>query len=198
MCKNEKMLKAYLDYERSEEAAIVFIAKNLVKDLDTKNKWVHVVDYDCWGRKGGRNGFNYIVVELFDRKLHPVYPKGADIKLKRAITWDTAHEDIKQQQDKGAKGPKFLITCQLYNRNKGKYELKERPFWNEEYGGFDYTEKEPTTIVFVKKSMEPEWVYRVTGCRKINDTRLQYIKKNYDRIYERILKEKHVELECFF
>ena len=69
MYKNEEVLRAYLGYMRTEEPTIVFIAKNLVKDLDTKKKWIHVVDFDYWGIRGAKSAFNYIIVELFDRKL---------------------------------------------------------------------------------------------------------------------------------
>jgi hypothetical protein len=70
MYKNEEVLTAYQGYLKTEEATIVFIAKNLVKDLDTKKKWIHVVDFDCWGIRGRKFAFNYFIVELFDRKLH--------------------------------------------------------------------------------------------------------------------------------
>ena len=198
MYKNEEVLRAYLGYMRTEEPTIVFIAKNLVKDLDTKKKWIHVVDFDCWGIRGRKFAFNYIIVELFDRKLHPKYPEDANEQMRKAITWQAAHDDIAQQKAKGIMGPMFLITCPLYNKNKGKKMREELPYWNEEYGGFDFTGKVPTTTVVRMRNMEPDWVYRVTGYRKINDSMLQYIKKNYSEIEERILKEKHVEIEWFF
>jgi hypothetical protein len=66
----------------------------------------------------------------------------------------------------------YFKTCQLYNRNKGKKKRQEIPYWNEEYGGFDFTGKVPTTIVVRMRDMEVDWAYKVNGCRKINDSRL--------------------------
>ncbi|WP_318509138.1 hypothetical protein [Bacillus sp. T3] len=48
----EKILNEYFDYLKSEEATIVYITKNLVKGIDTKKKWIDVIDFDCWGSIG--------------------------------------------------------------------------------------------------------------------------------------------------
>lgn len=196
--KNEKVFNDYLDYLESEEATIVFITKNLVNSVDTKKKWIDVVEFDCWGIRGKKYAFNYFIVELFERKIWPKFPKGATIEMKRAITWNTAHEDIQQQRFKGIRGPMFLITCPLYNVNKGKKELKYEKYWNEEYGGFDFTGKVPTTTRVRKIDKKPDWKYRITGVKKINDNNFQYIQRNYKHIYERILKGKHVMIDWFF
>jgi hypothetical protein len=195
---DEEVLKQYFNYVTSEEATIVFIAKNLVNDLYTKKKWVDVVGFDCGVQKGKRFAFNYIVVELFEKKIYPKYPKDADSSLKRAITWQTAHNDIEQQRSKGIRGPMFLITCHLYNRNKGKEETLLFHNWNEEYGGFDHTGKVPTTTITREVEMKPEWEYRITGNREIDDNKFQYIQQNYKQIFIRILQEKRVMIDWFF
>lgn len=46
--------------------------------------------------------------------------------------------------------------------------------------------------------MEPEWEYRITGGKKIDDIRFQHIKENYGQIYSRILQEKRVMIDWFF
>lgn len=193
-----KILKDYHDYLKSKEATVVFIAKNLADKLDTKNKWVDVVDLDSWGSRGEKFAFNYFIVELFERKIHPVYPKDADLRLCKAITWKTAHDDIEQQRTKGMRGSMFLITCHLFNKNKGKKVTQYFDNWNEEYGGFDHTGKVPTTTISREVDLKPEWEYRITGIKEIDDTRYQYIKVNYNRIYARILEEKHVSIDWFF
>ncbi len=193
-----KYLNDYFDYLKSEEATIVNIVKNLVKDLNTKKKWVDVVDFDCWGSRGGKYAFNYIVVELFDRKIYPKYPHNADLNIKKAITWKTCHDDIEKQRSKGIKGTMFLITCHLFNKNRGKKLKKIFHNWNEEYGGFDYTGRVPTTTITRQIELEPDWKYSITGCRKINNNRLKYIKRNYKHIYDRILDEKLVLIDWFF
>ena len=48
----KKVLNEYFDYLKSDEAAIVYIMKNLVNNLDSKRKWIDVVDFDCWGSRG--------------------------------------------------------------------------------------------------------------------------------------------------
>lgn len=195
---NEKVVKEYFDYLKSEEATIVFIVKNLVANLDTKRKWIDVVDFDSPGTRGNKVQFNYIIVELFERKIYPKYPQNFDLKFKKAITWKTSHEDISQQRSKGIRGQMFLFICDLYNKNKGKKEIQLFHNWNQEYGGFDFTGKVPTTTIEREVSMKPNWEYRIIGSRKINDNEFRYIKANYSRIMEQIFKKKRVMLEYFF
>lgn len=193
-----KVLNEYFDYLKSDEAAIVYIVKKFATNLDTKKKWIDVVDFDCWGSKGGKPAFNYIVVELFDRMIFPKYPKNANSQLNKAITWRTCHDDICQQRSKGIRGQIFLITCSLFNKNRGKLEIKLLQNLNMGNSGFDNTSKAPATTKTRKGQLEPEWEYRVTGCRKIKYKRLKLIKENYELIYERILEEKHVLIDWFF
>ena len=42
--------KDYLDYIDSGESAAVYIVKNIVKSLDTKNMWVDVVSINTYGK----------------------------------------------------------------------------------------------------------------------------------------------------
>ena len=66
--------KDYLDYIDSGESAAVYIVKNIVKSLDTKNMWVDVVSINTYYKRGSGNiAFNWIVVELFPRKIKPKY-----------------------------------------------------------------------------------------------------------------------------
>ena len=67
----QQILKEYGDYLKTEEATIVFIVKNLVNSLDTRKKWIDVVDIDTYESRSNKYAFNYFVVELFDRKIHP-------------------------------------------------------------------------------------------------------------------------------
>ncbi|MFA9397875.1 MAG: hypothetical protein ACERKV_06380 [Clostridiaceae bacterium] len=195
---NQNVLKEYLDYSKSEEATIVYFVKNLVNNLDTKNKWVDVVNFDIWGSKDNKPAFNYIIVKLFEKRIYPKYPKEADLQLRKAITWATSHHDIEQQKVNGIRGQMFLITCYLYDENKGKKEIKYFDNWNEEYGGYDFTGISPTTTISRKVSLQPKWKYKITGKKEIDDSRYQYIKENYHHIYSRILDEKRVKIDWFF
>ena len=195
---NEDVLAQYFDYMKSEEATVVFIVKNLIADVDTNRKWIDVVSFDSYGTRGDKIAFNYIVIELFDRKMFPKYPKGAETRLKKAITWKTAHEDIAKQRTIGVKGIKFLITCKLFDKNRGKKETRLLPYWNEEYGGFDYTGRVTTTTIAKQFNLEPKWSYKITGVRKISDNQFKFIRKNYDsKIYPRISKGKFVKINWF-
>lgn len=112
--------KDYLDYIDSGESAAVYIVKNIVKSLDTKNMWVDVVSINTYYKRGSGNiAFNWIVVELFPRKIKPKYDTDPDYN--RYLTWLTAHEDIEKQRDSGFHGEKFLVLCDLYDKNKNKF-----------------------------------------------------------------------------
>lgn len=159
----------YSRYSKTDEAAAVFFVKKLVFTIDTKGKWIDVISserYDCYDNKPA---FKNVKIELFERKIKPKYPRDADEMLIRAITWKAAHEDIGKQRSCGIRGPLFEITGCSYNKNKGKFENKSFDNWNEEYGGFDHTGKVPTTSITLRVRMEPEWIYRITGVRRIAD-----------------------------
>lgn len=201
----KSLLKRYSNYIKTEESQVVFFVKVNVNDLDTKSKWIDVVGYDYRLRSYGRSGFNYMIVELFDRIILPKYPKKTQdqsdaeyTSLCRAITWEVAHEDISKQRTEGIRGPIYLIATTLYNKNRGKKIIEMKPFWNEEYGGFDHTGKVPTTEKAVEKDMEPEWVYKISGLKQINDEIVDRIKKYFDKyIYYRILDERRIDIEWF-
>lgn len=64
----------------------------------------------------------------------------------------------------------------------------EKPFWNEEYGGFDYSEKVPTTTKKDVVDMEQKWDYFAKVCKKITDKDVDRIELNFDsHILPRIL-----------
>ena len=92
--------KDYLDYIDSGESAAVYIVKNIIKSLDTKNMWVDVVSLSTYcKRDSGNIAFNWIIVELFPRKIKPKYDTDPDYN--RYLTWLTAHEDMEKQRDSG-------------------------------------------------------------------------------------------------
>ena len=58
--------KDYLDYIDSGESAAVYIVKNIVKSLDTKNMWVDVVSINTYYKRGSGNiAFNCNEISLF-------------------------------------------------------------------------------------------------------------------------------------
>ena len=184
----------------------MYLTKQLVHQIDTKNKWIDIVDYDQFSHRSNLVGFNYIIVEVFNRKIIPMYPEKKTFSNEfaykqtcKAITWDVSHRDIEKQRASGARGLTYLIVISISNKNRGKKTIIEKPFWNEEYGGFDYTGKVTTTTKKTEKELEPKWEYVVKGCRLISDEDKNRIKEYYyDYIYDRIQTLHHVELDWFF
>jgi hypothetical protein len=204
--KYKELLKRYLEYTWSAESKAVFLVRNFVTQINTKTKWIDVVDSNNWVHKSGLTGFNYLVIEIFDRKIKPIYPiKTADINdsvyrsICRAITWEVSHQDIENQREKGIRGPMYLLTISIYNKNRGKKKIVMKPFWNEEYGGFDHTGKVPTTEKKFVEDMEPDWDYRFTELKQINDEVVNRISRYFDKyIYDKIINERRIDIEWFF
>lgn len=201
----KELLKDYNNYSHSEEAVVVYLVRNYVDKLETKSKWIDVVDYHAWGIRGEKRAFNYFIIELFHREINPTYPnekeylnKNEYARICKALTWEASHTDIDQQREKGKRGPMYLVICPVRNKNRGKMFKKAFPFWNEEYGGFDHTGNVPTTTIYRDIEMEPEWDYVVTGLTEINDQKFKMIKENYDEfIYPRIISEKRIMIDWF-
>ena len=195
--KYKVLVDKYKYYLNSTEALAIYIVKAYVNDIDTNNKWVDIVSSDTWKHKSDKTGFNYLIVEIFEKKKYPIYPVKTNQvsefeyrQICKALTWKVSHEDIENQRNNGIKGHIYLIIVQLFNKNRGKKIIIEKPFWNEEYGGFDYTGKVPTTTKKIEKDMEPDWDYFIKECKKITDFDVERINKYF---YEYILPKIHEE-----
>ena len=117
----------------------------------------------------------------------------------KAITWEVSHDDIRDQRERGIRGQLFLAIIQIYNKNKGKKVVIEKPFWNEEYGGFDYTGKVLTKTRKIEKDMEPDWDYFVKACKKITEKDVDRITKYYDTyISPKIYEERNNLIDWYF
>lgn len=117
---------AYISYVESGESAAVFVARDIVKSIDTTGKWIDILDLVGYKNQDGRWDFEYFTFELFPRNTQPRYPAGASEEAKKYITWQTAHEDIDRQRRQGYRGVRFKIFSKLVNRNKGK----NKPKWD--------------------------------------------------------------------
>lgn len=200
------LVDKYRDYLESTEALAVYLVKAYVKQININKKWVDVVSSSTWSHKSKKTAFNYLIVEIFDRKTYPFYPNKSDNlseheyrQICRAITWEVSHNDIDAQRLKGDRGQLYLTIIPVLNKNHGKTLITEKPFWNEEYGGFDYTGKVPTTSKKVEVRMKPEWDYFVKACKKITDIDAVRIEKNFDSyILPRIHEERKNLMEWYF
>jgi len=108
-----------------------FIARDRIADtvIDTKGKWIAVNDYTATerrDRKGrGNVDFDYVDVEVFDKKIIPEYSDNMSEDEKHQLTYDTAEKDIDRQRRKGAKGPEYRYKTKLVEKNgKQEYEVK--------------------------------------------------------------------------
>ena len=206
MISYKELVDKYEDYLKSSEALAVYIIKAYVHQVDTRNKWIDIVNSSTWEHRSSKTAFNYLIVEIFDRIKHPIYPKRTDQmddyeyrQICKAITWEVSHDDIRDQRERGIRGQLFLTIVPIYNKNKGKKVVIEKPFWNEEYGGFDYTGKVPTTTKKIEKDMDPDWDYFVKACKQITEMDVDRITKYYDMyISPKIYEERNNLIDWYF
>lgn len=116
----------YISYVESGESAAVFVARDIVRAIDTTGKWIDILGLDGFKNNDGRWDFRYFTFELFPRKKHPKYPPGANEEERKYITWQTANADIQEQRGRGYRGTRFKICPRLVNRNK----RKDKPKWD--------------------------------------------------------------------
>lgn len=171
----------YISYIESGESAAVFIVRDIVNSIDTKGKWVDVISFNTYYKRGAgdRMAFNWIIVELFPRKMQPKYDKN-DSAHNRYLTWVTAHEDIAKQRQAGFHGEKYLVLCNLYNKNKNKFTthtIIARKYWEpmEAYRPMD-----------VKDPVDPEWEYRIQAVKRVNAKQVSYIQNHEWKLEEKI------------
>lgn len=171
----------YISYIESGESAAVFIVRDIVNSIDTKGKWVDVISLNTYYKRGAgdRMAFNWIIVELFPRKMQPKYDKN-DSAHNRYLTWVTAHEDIAKQRQAGFHGEKYLVLCNLYNKNKNKFTthtIIARKYWEpmEAYRPMD-----------VKNPVDPEWEYRIQAVKRVNAKQVSYIQNHEWKLEEKI------------
>lgn len=171
----------YISYIESGESAAVFIVRDIVNSIDTKGKWVDVISLNTYYKRGAgdRMAFNWIIVELFPRKMQPKYDIN-DSAHNRYLTWVTAHEDIAKQRQAGFHGEKYLVLCNLYNKNKNKFTthtIIARKYWEpmEAYRPMD-----------VKDPVDPEWEYRIQAVKRVNAKQVSYIQNHEWKLEEKI------------
>lgn len=171
----------YISYIESGESAAVFIVRDIVNSIDTKGKWIDVISLNTYYKRGARDriAFNWIIVELFPRKMQPKYDKN-DSAHNRYLTWVTAHEDIAKQRQAGFHGEKYLVLCNLYNKNKNKFTthtIIARKYWEP---------MEAYRPMEVKDPVDPEWEYRIQAVKKVNAKQVSYVQNHEWELEEKI------------
>ena len=118
-----EQIKQYLQYAESEEALPVLFVKKYLPDAC--DYWIDILEANApKGYRETKLEFRQVTCALYPRKIHPVYPPNATIKMRRAITWNAAHEDIAQQIRKGVKGTKFELNGYMLPNADGKYQYR--------------------------------------------------------------------------
>lgn len=176
----------YISYIESGESAAVFIVRDIVTSIDTKGKWVDVVSFNTYYKKGvgNRKAYNWIIVELFPRKIIPKYDK-EDFAYNKYLTWVTAHEDIENQRQGGFDGEKYLVLCNLCNKNKNKFTthtIIARKYW------------EPMEI---KNPVNSDWEYRIQAVKKVNSKQINHIETHERELEDKIRANGKPTLEIF-
>lgn len=160
---------AYISYIENGDSAAVFIVRDIVNSIDTKGKWIDVIDTVGYKNEDGKWDFSSITVELFPRLTRPVYPEYASENDKKYITWQTATEDIATHHSKGHKGQKFTVGVRLVNKNKGKTRTIES-VWNKKFNQYvpkDWKRTPDCEIRKRKVPVKPEWEYHIISIKRL-------------------------------
>lgn len=186
----------YIAYVENGESTAVFIARDLAEDLDTRGKWIDVVNMftSHYSSHGNWHEIREIIVELFPRRTKPDYSKAVTLEDKRYLTWQTANQDIEYLRNHGYHGPQYIIHPEIIRNPNRKYHWETR-WWNPRFDR--YVPKEWGVEGCEKRRVKvytgPKWVYSVRDVRK---SKKRY--KKDDTMYilnwiDRELKERKEE-----
>lgn len=174
---DEKLLKRYREYARTEEAGAVLFAKMHL--AQAKGHWLDISNCRLYEQSSNNLHFKFVRGGLFKRKLHPKYPSKSSYTINgkfdereyylmaRAITWATAHSDIEQQKALRIQPLKFEITGVSYDKNKDNksYFREDAPL---EIKALARNLSDRTNPLWDKAAqyvIEPEFIYEVRQAR---------------------------------
>lgn len=191
---------AYIAYVKSSESTAVLIVRDMVKDIDTKGKWIDVRHMEKRFLSHADGDFSFIIVELFSRKQKPAYPKqlaeetNSDYKNRIAyITWQTATADIHNQRTQGIRGDVYIVLPCLKNEHESTYE-KHYIVWDNSHRHFKRVRESNQYVNILKP---PVWRYDIVATKKIDHQQLRYIEKNLYQIIGKTHKKSGVTLSIF-
>lgn len=159
----------YISYVENGDSAAVFIVRDIVKSINTSGVWIDVLSTSGYKNEYCKWDFSSITIELFPRKIKPVYPEYASIEDKKYITWKTANEDISEQRKKGYKGKRFVICPKLVNKNQGKTKIVEK-IWNKKFNQYipkDWARSADCEVHKKKIPVNPKWEYHIISIKKL-------------------------------
>lgn len=200
--KRKKYSPEYISYVERGDSAAVFITRDIVNSIDTRKKWIDVVEINAFDyydeEDNARKDFNYFIVELFPRITTPDYSNVADEEDRKYITWKTAIDDITVQRAKGYVGPKFLILARLWKKRVLKGT--EMALYNKaEHRFLPGLKQYPNALTEYrkKKIYEIEYTYSIKAVKTLSKNEYDYIEKNINQIDNLIDKNKKVDLSYF-
>ena len=170
---DDKLLKKYREYAKTEEAfAVLFVKKHLSQ---AKGHWVDIDDCRRYEMSSNNLHFRFVVGGLYRRKIKPQYPSKSEFTIDgkfdermyywtiRAITWKTAHKDIQQQKLKKVVASKFKITGVSYdkNRNNKNYFRDDAPPEIKALAKNLSNRTDPLWDKAMKYVNKPEFVYKI-------------------------------------
>lgn len=190
----------YITYVKSSESTAVLIVRNMVKEIDTKEKWIDVRHMEKRFLSHSDEDFSFIIVELFSRKQKPTYPKKmaveTDSEYKNRIayiTWQTATADIHNQRTQGIKGDIYIVLPSLKNEHENMYD-KHYITWDSRHHHFKRVRESNQYVNILKP---PKWGYDIVATKKINHQQLRYIEKNLFQIISKTHKKSGITLSMF-
>lgn len=107
--RRKKYDSEYIAYCKNGDSAAVFIMRDIQDTVSTDDKWIDVLSKKIRWSESGWHDFEYFEVELFPKKIRPVYSKFMTDSEKKYETWKTAQSDIQQQRNNGYKGIKYRV-----------------------------------------------------------------------------------------
>lgn len=158
----------YINYIKSGESAAVFIVRDICDSIDTSGYWIDILDAPIISRTFDKWNFDRIDIELFPRKINPVYNSRMSDKEKKYVTWETAKRDIEQQRRNGFVGNKYRIVPKLYNKNKKNSKLV-RKLWNKTFNRYVPERWKTSSCEYrmVQEAIPPKWEYTIVSVKKL-------------------------------
>ena len=176
---DERLLAKYRAYASTEEAfAVLFVKKHLAQ---AKGCWIDVVDCQRYEMSPDEMHFRFVRGGLFKRTLIPEYPpksayslngrfdeRGYDL-VTRAITWETAHKDIKQQKAARIRPLKFEVTGVSYDSNRDNTDFfrNDAPPEIKALANNLSDRSDPLWDKALQYANTPEYVYEIRQARLI-------------------------------
>ncbi|WP_421173323.1 hypothetical protein [Aeromonas dhakensis] len=170
---DDKLLERYSKYANTEEAlSVLFVKQHIIK---AKGHWIDIDDCRRYEMSKNKMHFRFVTGGLYVRKIQPKYPPKSEYTINgifdedryyltvRAITWDTAHQDIEKQKAKKISPPKFRISGVSYelNRDSSNFFVDHAP---PEIKALALNLSDRTSCLWdiaMKYVNKPEFVYKI-------------------------------------